>query len=158
MYLPDPSSDSGGGDARIPKQLCSKSGEGGESMPNVSFLPAAGREPADGSEFSLVFAMRCEVQSAIRKICMLERSLVFIYVKRHEDAVIVSKKASSKCSKLVFSPQHAASHRPTFLLPNTTWNLYFPSHRESRLPRKPTGLFGALPTNRNGRPGSGRRW
>jgi hypothetical protein len=54
MCLPDSSSDSGGSDTGIPKLLCSKSGEGGENMPNVSFLSAAGGEPADGSEFSLV--------------------------------------------------------------------------------------------------------
>jgi hypothetical protein len=53
MCLPDPSSDSGESDAHIPKPLCSESGEGGENMPNVSFLSAAGGEPADGSEFSL---------------------------------------------------------------------------------------------------------
>jgi hypothetical protein len=53
MYLPDPSSDPEGGNACISKRLFSELEEGGESMPNVSFLLAAGREPADGSEFSL---------------------------------------------------------------------------------------------------------
>jgi hypothetical protein len=52
MYLLDPSSDSGESNAHIPKSLCSKSEESGESMPNVSFLSAVGREPTDDLEFS----------------------------------------------------------------------------------------------------------